>query len=298
MAAGVNITYKILYNSVVAMTGAQSVEAGLAVPELTHKLLAEGVTKIIVCAEQPEKYTGAPLPKGVLLWDRDRLDDAQRVLREIKGVTVLIYDQHCAAEARRKRKRGKLPVRRTRVLINDAVCEGCGDCGIKSNCLSVQPIDTELGRKTRIDQTTCNTDYTCLDGNCPSFVTVEVPESTTVKSAPELPIPPEVPEPIHPPIVGDYNVFLAGIGGTGIVTVNQVLAVAALRAGLACIATEVLQLYLFVPADQVGGPRHETARPRTARKRRSPRHCGNGDRFFDRVGADGERTWWSERSAC
>ncbi|MGD1257115.1 indolepyruvate ferredoxin oxidoreductase family protein [Mycobacterium seoulense] len=232
VAAGVNITYKILYNSVVAMTGAQTAEAGVAVPELTRKLLAEGVTKIIVCAEEPERYTGATLPAKVLLWDRDRLDEAQRVLREIKGVTVLIYDQHCAAEARRKRKRGKLPVKRTRVLINEAVCEGCGDCGIKSNCLSVQPIDTELGRKTRIDQTTCNTDYTCLDGNCPSFVTVEVPESTEAKSALELPIPPELPEPTHPPIVGHYNVFLAGIGGTGIVTVNQVLAVAALRAGL------------------------------------------------------------------
>jgi indolepyruvate ferredoxin oxidoreductase len=144
----------------------------------------------------------------------------------------LIYDQQCAAEARRKRKRGQLPIRRTRVVINEAVCEGCGDCGVKSNCLSVQPVDTELGRKTRIDQTTCNTDYSCLEGNCPSFVTVELPDSRDADAAPQPPTPPDVTEPTYPPITAVHNIFLAGIGGTGIVTVNQVLAMAALRDGL------------------------------------------------------------------
>lgn len=233
VAAGVNITYKILYNSAVAMTGAQDAEAGLGVPELTHKLAAEGVARIIVCAEEPERHRAASFAPGVLVWDRDRLDEAQRLLRETKGVTVLIYDQQCAAEARRKRKRGILPVRRTRVVINEAVCEGCGDCGVKSNCLSVQPVDTEFGRKTRIDQTGCNTDYSCLDGDCPSFVTVELPERGTTSVHRTAPVPPQAEEPTYPALDGRlHNVFLAGVGGTGIVTVNQVLGMAALRAGL------------------------------------------------------------------
>lgn len=231
VAAGVNITYKILYNSAVAMTGAQDAEAALSVPDLTHKLSAEGVSKIIVCAEDPNRYKAATFAAGTLVWDRDRLDDAQRLLRETKGVTVLIYDQECAAETRRKRKRGLVPVRRTRVIINEAVCEGCGDCGVKSNCLSVQPVETEFGRKTRIDQTTCNTDYTCLDGECPAFVTVEIPDNST-KPKKQIPSPPALPAPTSATIESTYNIFLAGIGGTGIVTVNQVLGVAALRAGL------------------------------------------------------------------
>src|SRR5690606_23398995 len=147
----------------------------------------------------------------------------------IEGVTVLIYDQHCAADARRQRKRGTLPARTTRVVINEAVCEGCGDCGVKSNCLSVQPVDTEFGSKTRIDQTSCNTDYSCLDGDCPSFVTVETsPEKPKRRKAPT---PPRIPDAAIDTPKGTRNVFLAGIGGTGIVTVNQVLATAALRAG-------------------------------------------------------------------
>jgi indolepyruvate ferredoxin oxidoreductase len=232
VAAGVNITYKILYNSAVAMTGAQEVQGGLTVPALTHKLVADGVTKVIVCADEPKRHKGASFAKGVLVWDRDRLDEAQRLLRDTKGVTALIYDQQCAAEARRKRKRGKLPERRTRVVINEAVCEGCGDCGVKSNCLSVQPIATELGRKTQIDQSTCNTDYTCLDGNCPSFVTVELPRSRATTAPPQAPSPPTISDPNRTDVTGVYNIFLAGIGGTGIVTVNQVLAMAALRDGL------------------------------------------------------------------
>ncbi|MEV4126406.1 indolepyruvate ferredoxin oxidoreductase family protein [Nocardia sp. NPDC049707] len=233
IAAGVNITYKLLYNDVVAMTGAQDAEGALAVPMLTHKLTTEGVRQIIICADEPKRYRKRDLAAGTLLWHRDRLDEAQRTLREIPGVTVLIYDQHCAADARRQRKRGTLPTRRTRVVINEAVCEGCGDCGVKSNCLSVQPVDTEFGRKTRIEQTSCNTDYSCLDGDCPSFVTVQLPEPRKANKRkgirhPEAPVLPEL---VAEPLVATQNVFLAGIGGTGIVTVNQVLATAALRAG-------------------------------------------------------------------
>jgi indolepyruvate ferredoxin oxidoreductase len=237
IAAGVNITFKLLYNDVVAMTGAQDAEGALAVPKLTHKLAVEGVRRIIICADEPSRYRTRALAPGTLLWHRDRLDEAQRVLREIPGVTVLIYDQHCAADARRQRKRGILPVRRTRVVINEAVCEGCGDCGVRSNCLSVQPVDTEFGRKTRIDQTSCNTDYSCLDGDCPSFVTVELPHpgkadpSTKQRRRRTWPEPPVIAEPERTAPTGTQNVFLAGIGGTGIVTVNQVLATAALRAG-------------------------------------------------------------------
>ncbi|MBM7368320.1 indolepyruvate ferredoxin oxidoreductase family protein [Gordonia hydrophobica] len=232
VAAGVNITYKILFNAAVAMTGAQDAEGGLTVPQLTHKLAAEGVARIIVCAEEPERHPKGSLADGVLLWDRDRLDEAQRLLRDIEGVTVLIYDQQCAAEARRKRKRGTLPTRRTRVIINEAACEGCGDCGVKSNCLSVQPVETEFGRKTRIDQTSCNTDYTCLDGDCPAFVTVELPEEGAQLPKKEAPKAPLVDDPEFAALTDTHNIFLAGIGGTGIVTVNQVLGTAALRAGL------------------------------------------------------------------
>jgi indolepyruvate ferredoxin oxidoreductase len=234
VAAGVNITYKLLFNEVVAMTGAQMAEGALTVAKLTHKLMAEGVKQIIVCADEPHRHdrraTKERMAKGTVVWHRDRLDDAQKRLREVDGVTVLIYDQHCAADARRQRKRGTLPTRTTRVLINEAVCEGCGDCGVKSNCLSVQPVDTELGRKTRIDQTSCNTDYSCLDGDCPSFVTVEVKPAKLPRrrTAPEAP---HLPDVDVDPITSTHNVFFAGIGGTGIVTVNQVLATAALRAG-------------------------------------------------------------------
>ncbi|MRH89309.1 indolepyruvate ferredoxin oxidoreductase family protein [Nocardia sp. SYP-A9097] len=232
VAAGVNITYKLLYNEVVAMTGAQDAIGILSVAQLTHKLSTEGVKQIIICADEPKRHDKRALAKGTVLWHRDRLDEAQRTLREIKGVTVLIYDQHCAADARRQRKRGTLPVRNTRVVINEAVCEGCGDCGVKSNCLSVQPVETEFGRKTRIDQTSCNTDYSCLDGDCPSFVTVEVtPDTKGRKKSRKQAEPPAVADPGLGAPRGTQNVLLAGIGGTGIVTVNQVLATAALRAG-------------------------------------------------------------------
>jgi indolepyruvate ferredoxin oxidoreductase len=236
VAAGVSITFKLLYNRAVAMTGGQDAEGGLEVPALTTKLLAEGVEKIIVCADEPERYRALPpLPAGIELWHRDRFDEAQRVLADVPGVSVLVYDQRCAAESRRLRKRGDLAVRPTRVVINEAVCEGCGDCGLKSNCLSVQPVDTEFGRKTRVDQSSCNTDYTCLDGDCPSFVTVELPpgEKAPARRGTEGGEPPPAPDVERAPLTGTADVFLAGIGGTGIVTVNQVLGTAAVRDGLA-----------------------------------------------------------------
>ena len=234
IAAGVSITYKLLYNRAVAMTGGQDAEGGLEVPALTHKLAAEGVARIIVCAEEPERYRGLdPLAAGTALWHRDRLEEAQRALAAVSGVTVLIYDQRCAAESRRLRKRGEIPVRPTRVVINEAVCEGCGDCGEKSNCLSVAPVETEFGRKTRIDQSSCNTDYTCLTGDCPSFVTVQLPPGAGKRPPARRSAPPSVPEPDWPLLTDTVDVFLAGIGGTGIVTVNQVLGSAAVRDGLA-----------------------------------------------------------------
>jgi indolepyruvate ferredoxin oxidoreductase len=229
VASGVNITYKILYNRAVAMTGGQEPTGGIGVPELTRALAAEGASKIVVCADEPTKYPRrSRWAEGVTVWPRDRLDEAQRHLREVPGVTVLVYDQRCAAEARRLRRRGDLAEPPVRVLINEAVCEGCGDCGAKSNCLSVHPVDTEFGRKTQIHQSSCNKDYSCLEGDCPSFVTV-VPARGRPRPKRQL-------DELHGPLAepanktcvdGEYALYLTGIGGTGIVTVNQVLALAA-----------------------------------------------------------------------
>ena len=235
VAAGVNITYKILYNGTVAMTGGQDAVGAIPVPDLTRLLEAEGVTRTIVCAEDPGSYGRAAAWAGTAeVWPRTRLDEAQRVLREVPGVTVLIYDQACAAERRRKRSRGLLPKPATRVLINERVCEGCGDCVAKSNCLSVEPVATEFGTKRRIHQSSCNQDYTCLEGDCPSFVTFE-PATTTsaVRHHAAAPIDDgELPEPVRlVPDHGPFSLCLFGIGGTGVVTMSQVLGTAALLEG-------------------------------------------------------------------
>ena len=259
VAAGVDITYKILYNGAVAMTGGQDVAGSIGVAELTQAMAAEGVSRIIVCSDDPDRHTsGAALAEGADVWGRDRLDEAQIALRDTPGVTVLIYDQQCAAEKRRERKRGLRPTPTKRIFINEAVCEGCGDCGAKSHCLSVQPVDTELGTKTRIHQSSCNFDYTCIEGDCPSFIRVKTrPDparsSATVaagagRAAQSAP-PAEIAEPERPvPGPDGFAVFMAGVGGTGVVTVSQVLATAALLDGLGVIGLDQTGL------SQKGGP--------------------------------------------
>ncbi|QXJ24326.1 indolepyruvate ferredoxin oxidoreductase family protein [Actinomadura graeca] len=228
VAAGTNITFKLLYNAAVAMTGGQDADGGADPAAVTRMLHAEGVARIVVVADDPSRYPrGTHWAPGVRVRHRDDLDAVQRELREVPGVTVLLYDQACAAETRRKRKRGQAPDPAARVLINEAVCEGCGDCGTASNCLSVEPVETEFGRKTRIDQTSCNKDYSCLHGDCPSFLTV-VPGGRAAAAPMLAPIGPQ-PEPAARPVSAD--VLLVGIGGTGVVTVNQVLATAALLDG-------------------------------------------------------------------
>ena len=229
VAAGVNITYKLLYNEHVAMTGGQDIEGQLSVPDLTRWLELEGVRRIIVTTEDTSRYRGVELASIAELRDRKELLSSQQELADVEGVTVLIHDQECAAELRRKRKRGKAVEPKERVWINERVCEGCGDCGQKSNCLSVVPVETEFGRKTQIHQASCNKDLSCLEGDCPSFLTV-VPGKKAKHSTPELRI--ELPEPER--LVGDedFGVRMMGIGGTGVVTVNQVLGMAALLDGL------------------------------------------------------------------
>ncbi len=232
VSSGANITYKILYNGTVAMTGGQDAAGELAVPELTRELDAEGVARVVVVADDTEKYASdAWFAPGTKVVHRDKLDDIQLELREMQGTTVLIYDQGCAAELRRGRKRGRIERPTTRVFINEAVCDGCGHCGEISNCISVHPVTTPFGRKTRIHQESCNFDLTCLGGDCPAFITVTVDESDLSAGEHGAPLGATVaawPMPADPVVPDEASLLIVGIGGTGVVTVNQLLNTAAL----------------------------------------------------------------------
>ncbi|MFI8981128.1 indolepyruvate ferredoxin oxidoreductase family protein [Ectopseudomonas khazarica] len=235
VASGVNITYKILYNDAVAMTGGQPIDGELRIDQLSQQVHAEGVKRIALVSDEPDKYpTRATFAPGVTFHHRRELDAVQRELREFKGVSVILYDQTCATEKRRRRKRGKLVDPAKRVFINPDVCEGCGDCSVKSNCLSVLPLETELGRKREIDQSACNKDYSCLEGFCPSFVTVHggglrKPEAVGLGA---LFI--ALPEPKQPALTRPWNILLPGVGGSGVTTVGALLGMAAHIEGKGC----------------------------------------------------------------
>ncbi len=262
ISAGTNITYKILYNGTVAMTGGQDAAGAMSVPDLSRALEAEGANKIIIVADDPKKYpSDARFAKSSRIEHRDKLDEVQRELRDIPGTTILIYDQQCAAELRRGRTRGTIVTPTTRVMINEDICEGCGHCGQVSNCASVHPVSTPFGRKTQIHQESCNFDLTCLGGNCPAFVTVEI--DPDFKPSKERAGVPAGEMPAAPTIPAEGNILLVGIGGTGVVTVNQVLATAALldgkysngldQTGLAQKGGPVVSNLLITTAPDLGG---------------------------------------------
>lgn len=240
VAAGAHITYKLLYNDAVAMTGGQQAIGKMAVPQVVAELLAEGVTRVVITSDQPKQSRrafGRRLPDKVSVRHRDEIIAVQEELARTPGVTVLIHQQECATELRRKRKRGLVEAPNRRILINERVCEGCGDCGDKSGCLSVRPVDTEFGRKTEIHQASCNLDFSCIKGDCPSFVEVvprksAKPRRTDAAAAPTAPKPDALPAPRPLVTADDFAMRITGVGGTGVVTVAQVIAAAASHAGL------------------------------------------------------------------
>jgi indolepyruvate ferredoxin oxidoreductase len=233
-ASGANITYKLLYNDTVAMTGGQDVVGQLKIPELTRWLALEGVRRIVVTTEDPSRYRGVALDPIASVRSRDELAEVQAELASVPGVTVLLHDQECAAELRRLRKRGKAAEPVERIHINERVCEGCGDCGSKSNCMSVLPVETEFGRKTQIHQSSCNKDYSCVKGDCPSFLTV-IPSTKNTKkvttSGWALPPTEALVEPVLKVSREDFMMRMPGMGGTGVVTVSQILQMAAMLDG-------------------------------------------------------------------
>ena len=231
IAAKANITYKLLYNDAVAMTGGQPVDGVLTVPQIVAQVVAEGAKEVLVVTDEPDKYTGAmTLPAGIAVHHRDELDQIQLRLRDTEGVTIVVYDQTCATEKRRRRKRGQYPDPARRAFINDAVCEGCGDCSVASNCLSVEPLETELGTKRKINQSSCNKDFSCLKGFCPSFVTAEgaQPKKPQIAKGGSSPLKVEdLPQPNLPVITEPYGVVVTGVGGTGVVTIGALIGMAA-----------------------------------------------------------------------
>jgi len=227
VAANVNITYKILFNDAVAMTGGQPVDGPISVAMVTRQVLAEGVKRVVVVTDDTDRYENVTdLAPGTTVHPREDLDQVQRELREVQGTSVLVYDQTCAAEKRRRRKRGTFPDPQKRVVINELVCEGCGDCGVKSNCLSVVPVETEYGRKRAIDQSSCNKDYSCVKGFCPSFVTVEGGTLRKKESVVQE-VMAALPAPAVPPLDRPYGILVTGVGGTGVVTIGAILGMAA-----------------------------------------------------------------------
>lgn len=226
VAAGVNITFKILYNGVVAMTGGQPHDGAMTLPRIAEQVLAEGVKRVVVVTDDLERHPVSTLPRTVTVRHRTELDQVQRDLREVAGVTVLIYDQMCATEKRRLRKRGRLEDPQKRAFINHLVCEGCGDCSAKSSCVSVVPRETTWGRKRAIDQNSCNKDYSCVEGFCPSFVTIEDTGLVKGRASAQLDAS-ALPEPRLPAIAGQYNIVLSGVGGTGVITLAAMLGMAA-----------------------------------------------------------------------
>jgi len=251
VAAKVNITYKILYNDAVAMTGGQEFDGPLDPAMISRQLAAENVRPIIVVTDEPDKYpAGTQWAEGVTIRHRSELDAVQRELREVAGVSAMIYDQTCASEKRRRRKRNAYPDPAKRAVINESVCEGCGDCSVQSNCLSVEPLETEFGRKRQINQSSCNKDYSCVSGFCPSFVTVEggslkKPARAKAQSGPALPT---LPQPALPGLAQPYGILVTGVGGTGVITIGQIIAMAAHVEGRACSVLDMSGLA------QKGGP--------------------------------------------
>ncbi|MDP5347913.1 MAG: 2-oxoacid:acceptor oxidoreductase family protein, partial [Paracoccaceae bacterium] len=225
LAAGVNITYKILFNDAVAMTGGQGNEGGLTAQRIVAELKAMGVPNVAVVYDEKEEVDLSTFPSNVEKHERADLQTVQEKYAKLKGVSAIVYVQTCAAEKRRRRKRGKFPDPDKRVFINTDVCEGCGDCGVQSNCVSIVPVETELGRKRAIDQSSCNKDFSCLKGFCPSFVTLE--GATPKKAATASVDLPDMAQPVLPAINGTFNVVITGVGGTGVVTIGAVLAQAA-----------------------------------------------------------------------
>jgi indolepyruvate ferredoxin oxidoreductase len=227
VSSGANITYKILYNDATAMTGGQHVDGDLSPQQITHQLHAEGIRSIYLVSENPQAYPASDIAPGVITRHRDELDAVMKECREIKGTSAIVFVQTCAAEKRRRRKRGLMEDPARRVMINPAVCEGCGDCSVQSNCISVEPLETELGRKRTINQSSCNKDYSCLKGFCPSFVTIDGGKPRRRAPA-ELGDFGALPEPASQPSLDKpYNIAVAGVGGTGVLTIGALLGMAA-----------------------------------------------------------------------
>jgi len=236
VAAKVNITFKILFNDAVAMTGGQRHEGGLTVDMIARQVAAEGVSEIVIVTDDPEKYPATTQwPQGTTILERCDLDDVQRRLAEVGGTTILIYDQTCASEKRRRRKRGEEQDPEMRVFINELVCEGCGDCGAKSNCVSIQPVDTDFGRKRAIDQSSCNKDYSCVEGFCPAFVSIRGAQLRKPQLTPLDALATTLPAPRLPKLTErPFGILITGVGGTGVVTIGAILGMAAHLEDKAC----------------------------------------------------------------